>query len=102
MTYQVPVSDINCHESGVKYNILSAGVRYHVSSITYQVSVSDITCQVLHVKCRCEYIVHHILTRIARYHVLKITVASVRHVKISTFQYHVINTRVIIFKLIIA
>ena len=45
MTYQVPVSDIKCRRSGVKFNISSADVRYHVSSIACQVSVSDITCQ---------------------------------------------------------
>jgi len=45
MTYQVPVSDIKCRGSGVKYNISSAGIRYHVPSITCQV-LSDITCQV--------------------------------------------------------
>ena len=63
----------------------SVGVRCHMSSITCQVSG----------KYRVQY---HILTRIAGYHVLKITVASVRHVKIFTYQYHAINTRAVIIK----
>ena len=45
MTCQVPVSDIMCQVSGIKYNMSSTGVRYHESNIRCQVLVSDITCQ---------------------------------------------------------
>ena len=71
ITCQVPVSDIKCRRSGVKYNMSSAGVRYQVLSIT----------------CRCQY---HILTHIAMYHVLKATVAIIRHVAIKQKYSHII------------
>ena len=67
----------------------STDVGYHMSNIAWQVSVSYVAWQLS-------------VSNIAWSHVLKITIASVRHIKISTCQYHVINTRVIIFKLIIS
>ena len=56
--YQVPVPDIKCRGSVIKYNISSAGAINHASSITCQVSG----------KYRVQY---HVLTRIARSQVLK-------------------------------
>ena len=60
-----------------------------MSNIAWQIPVSNIAWQIP-------------VLNIAWSHVLKITIASVRHIKISTCQYDVINTRVIIFKLIIS
>ena len=60
-----------------------------MSNIAWQLSVSNIAWQLS-------------VLNIAWGHVLKITIASARHVKISICQYHVINTRVIIFKLVIS
>ena len=85
ITYQVPVSDIKCQGSGVKYNMSSTSVRYQVSCITYQ-------CQIINMLVSGELnteLQHHISNRIAMYHVLKAAVAIVRHVTVITRHPHI-------------